>query len=214
MLAGDDARLARRQRHEQTMKETRLQRTVSKYWKQAALLAGVALLVTAVAVTQQSGIIASKECPGHWHASFQVVVDDEIVNMASTSAQNAEAPGFHMHGNDNLLHTHPSAPRCIPLGDALASLNVDVSSKAIDVGFLPGADRSTVEGSHEVGSGKELAIYYEPWQGEWQKVSTSFLKEQIPNGARLLVTYGPLDDETIARQQASVPEIPDNYKPQ
>ena len=213
MLAGDDARAARRERHKATANQDRFKQLAQRYWKHAVFFTALALLVSAIAVTQTTGI-GQKDCPGHWHASFQVYVDDEIVNMAPTSAQNPDAPGFHMHGNDNLMHTHPAAPRCIPLDDALASLNIDASSRGIDIGPLPGADRSSTQGDHTTGEDKELAIYHQPWQGEWRQVSTSFLKEQIGNGDRLLITYGALDDETIARQQAAVPEIPDNDRPQ
>lgn len=212
MLAGDDARAARRTRHQESMRQDRLQRLAKQYWKPTVVVLGIGLFITAVAVTQISGV-GQKDCPGHWHATFQVYVDETPVMMAPTSADNAPAPGFHMHANDNILHTHPAAPRCVELRDALSSLNIDVAEDALDIAPLSGADRSTVQGIHRADGQRELAIYHQPFEGEWRKASLSLLREQIGNGDKVLITIGTLDEVTIQAQQESVPDLPPQYQP-
>ncbi len=169
---------------------------------------------------QATGAIeAGEECPGHWHAGYAVFIDDQRLSFnpgldaAWGDANTSPASGFHIHGDDGILHAHPGAERCIPLGEMMEKLDVDVFQDRVEVGAP-----HRITGTFETNDTHEFVVYHRPWGDDaWTRVANvpNLLDEQPADGDQILFTYVEKgDDATVTQQQEATPSLRGgNYEP-
>ncbi len=205
-----DARDRRRQHHEQANKFD-LMATLKKF------------MIPIIIVAIWGSVVAfqfapEKECPGHWHAGYAVFVDGQEVPFnpnagvyhpsANPDGQQwgdagaSPGSGFHIHGDDGLLHMHPATTRCIESEDIFKKLDVKVAASTLTLD-APHA----LAGTYTTNDTHEVAVYHRAWNGDWDRVNKvgSFMKDQLGNGDQILITYIMKGDTaTLQAQQDAV----------
>jgi len=165
-------------------------------------------VLVAVGILALAGVVGflalnadRRDCPGHWHATFAVYIDDERLPFPqppySMDREGGEMPmSLHMHRpNQELLHFEPSSPRCVGVGPALRS---------IDVRLEPGELR--LEGAHSAGpmggtyrddGNRTLRVFIEGDEGLQERPVRDVLGYQLRDGEKLLVAYGSYTQDEV-----------------
>lgn len=224
-----------------TQREKRLQRHKAESRKdrpkQVAKTYGIWLLVLLVvggagyALYQFAG--NGPDCPGHWHATFEVYVpgpngQPQRIDMASPRAPNGAAyydlnsggAGFGLE-----VHMHQSGPEagdaaqqpaqwhfekdtvCVGVKTALHAVEIDASATGL---HIYGA-HAQVHQDHDwtVNATNQLRYFTQTLQNgtwTWQEKTWDQVKSyQLPDGSSLLVAFGNYTPEQIKAMQAHVP---------
>lgn len=206
-----DARERRRQRA-QAEKRTDVMAGVKRL--RVPIIIGVVwALVVAYNVAAAEGIIetGADDCPGHWHVGFSVWVEEQKLSFPPTGpggdAAASPGAGFHLHGDDGIMHYHPGRERCMDLEGPLAKLGVEASGSSL-----------VVRGqTYEENETHQVVVYHQPWGGEWKEVKSvgSFLDKQPGNGDRVMIAF-MTEDSTVGvpQRQAQTADLTGgNYEP-
>lgn len=216
-----DARERRRQRHEQTAPKASVGKTLKTY-RVPIVIVVIWAAIVGFNVAQAEGAIGSigPDCPGHWHATFDIFVDGQHVAFVDNPAYRITGEGgtlpleTHMHrGQDRVWHFEPSVERCIDLGDAAARVDVTWTSDSLS---LSGSyhDSRGWGGTHSDGDNGTLQFWVHGWNGEWKQVTGPQLADkQAPDGEQVLILFGDLDAATVQQLQAAATPIPSNLQP-
>jgi len=203
---GQDARERRRQQHKPTRRVTQPV-NLRKLVVPAIVILGVGALATAMIL-----IDPGEDCPGHWHSTFQVWVDDEIVtSYTGYSLENGNLPtAMHMHRGSSTqyeIHWEPPVKRCAEFDDFFRLVDTSVSKDRLT---LDGLHEDTPWGGTHVAEGNAtLTFYHKPADGRWRAISASSFNDRQPqDGERMLVLFGDYTDERIREIQDGVPYPP------
>ena len=161
-------------------------------------------------------------CPGHWHATFHIVLDSHQVSFADPEFYlegNRTMPiATHLHkGNDYEWHFEPNPARCIPLWDANRRVAVAWNDTGLTLWGahahipLAGTDR-TQGGSYIANASHALQFFLRHPDQDWQATTGLALAgAQLQDGDRVLVLYGNYSDDQVTLFEASVP-LASNYQ--
>ena len=180
-------------------------KAVSKSARPAIIGSLVIILATAGADT---GVLLTQDeaprCPSHWHPAFFVVVNGQRVPFTNPAFYQLQGSvPMHVHDDSGIIHVEPFTNRCIPMEDLLTKLAMDLSSERLTLGPEHGA----LAGTYAVDANHPIQAFVMPYKGEWKPYSPGAFDDYEPGaGDRLLLTYGALDESTVASQQDQVPE--------
>lgn len=157
-------------------------------------------------------------CPGHWHAAVTFFVHDLRVAFTDNPDYVLEGGTMplrtHMHqGGESLWHFEPPETECIPLREALASVDVTLQPDRL---VLAGDYHRQAEwgGTHEPRGDQSLRAWMRPFEGEWEPAEVAGLVAgQVPDGAQVLVAFGAHDEADVARMQGEATQVPANLRP-
>ncbi|MHB1260193.1 MAG: hypothetical protein ACYC2H_00610 [Thermoplasmatota archaeon] len=167
--------------------------------RKAALPVGLVLLVSSIAFGFYWTATHKPDCPGHWHATYQVFDEGEQLSFQHSR--------FDMRSMSMRTHIHQPKDYLMHLEAGCA----DVSEFFDDMGM--DLKRSSFELDKELHDGKTLAnegnltlrFFVASSNGTWQE-RPDLPSYQPRDGDRFLITYGNYTPEEIARQQAAVPQ--------
>ena len=203
MTDANDARERRRQRAEANrsgpgagaaLKRFRVPLVIVLLWG-----AGVAIAVTTAD--------ANQDCPGHWHSSMSVFVEGDRVlftpNPSYTLEGGTMPMSTHMHrGSESLWHFEPTKRECIPLGDALKRVEMDIGPGRLE---LSGDyhQQSGWGGTHTDNGTHSVQAWIKEWEGDWEAISIKKLDAmQVPDGAEVIIAYGDANETALATLQS------------
>jgi hypothetical protein len=107
--------------------------------------------------------------------------------------------GMHFHQpDDDTIHAEGRSNR-LRLGTLLAGLGGEIADDKL---VIP--DSQKMAGTYASNDTTRLRVFVMPDGAEWSEVSDSFADVSFEDRMRILVTYGDLTSEEIAREQASV----------
>ncbi len=168
--------------------------------------AGGAIGLTVVQAQQED-----PACPGndyrHYHPGFLLMVNGTRVPLTDPSFyQFSGSVPFHIHADDGILHIEPgSAKSCVETSQVLRKLAMDITPGRLVLGPEHGANAGTYADDPE--QGLAFKAYHKTYFGEWEEISPNRLNNRILHpGEQVLLTYGALDEETLAAQKEQVPE--------
>jgi len=172
----------------------------------AAVLTVVGLAVGGLVLLSQSG----PDCPDHWHASFGLFIDGRHVRFTHPEFLSPPRGSHdaHLHGDDGVLHYHPTPRRCVALDEMMGIVGVEPSDGRLVLAPTHGADGGTYEPS----GNRTLRYFHQPYGQAWREVEWSDMRrDQLGNGDKWLMHYGP--DALVAGEQAQVADLPPEYRP-
>ncbi len=193
----------RAQRSAAQKKKNMPKEVVQKYWKPALIILVLIGGVTAIVAYQMN----KPDCPGHWHSTFQVYVDDERISYSHPAFDlSGDTPmSSHLHQpNDNMWHFEPNPKECIGFAVPLGHVDTKVSSGKL---VLSGHHDSLGQaGTYTNEGNRTLQIFHAPDGENWQSISSGKLnKRQLLDGERVLILFGNYTEERIAQLQDAVP---------
>ncbi|HUR62620.1 MAG TPA: hypothetical protein VM286_09690 [Candidatus Thermoplasmatota archaeon] len=231
-MSDDDLsqREKRMQRHKQTVRKD-LPKTVAKTY-------GIWLLVLLVLGAAGYAIYKSstndEECPGHWHATFNVFVPgpdgqpkkvDMSTPVASNGAHYYDLSGgagmgydVHMHqsgpeagaldARPAQLHFEPVDNSCVSVKSALHAVEIDADASTLKL--FGGHQQVQQDHTWTANGTAGLHYYLEAKDGgnwTWSERSWDSLKgHQMQDGESLLVVFGNYPEATVRQLQAQVPD--------
>lgn len=138
------------------------------------------------------------ECPGHWHATYQV--------FDNGTALDFQHPRFDMRSMSMRTHIHQPKDYLMHLEGGCANVSEffqDMGMRLRQTSFR--LDEQLHEGMTLANEGNmTLHFYVAPSNGTWQEVP-DLPSYQPRDGDRILISYGNPSTDEIARQQATVP---------
>ncbi len=202
-----DVRERRRQHHQ----ETKRKEVPTDLARKAILPAIIILIVAGIGAGMYFTAKSAGECPGHWHATYNVYVDDDRMSYQhrqyNLGAGGATPMSYHLHQpNDYMIHFEPPTGGCIEFRTFLAVVDTKLTSTTL-----------TLDGAHadlnqagvyepEDGSNRTLHLYHAPNGDDWKEISASALnKRQLLDGERVLIAFGNYSEARIEQMQAAVP---------
>lgn len=153
----------------------------------------------AIAVTTSD---ANQDCPGHWHSTMSVFVEDQRVLFTPNPAYTLEGGTMpmktHMHqGSESLWHFEPTKRECIPLRDALKRVDMDIAPGKLELSGDYHQARGW-GGTHTDNETHSVQAWMKPWEGEWEPVTLKKLDAmQVPDGAEVIIAYGQTNETTV-----------------
>lgn len=173
----------------------------------------ILLLLAAVATGFYFTSKGQGECPGHWHATFDVRVQQDDNTTKQISFRDPEfdlSSGktpfrAHMHQGDGKNQWHfEQGGQCVGVEEAFDYIDVELSTKSIT--FDGVHERLGQAGTYEEDGDRVLRAFVESPAGEWREKSIkSILDYQLKDGEKLLVTYGAFTDAQVQQFQDAVP---------
>ncbi len=146
------------------------------------------------------------ECPGHWHATFHVYVDDDRISYGAYNLENQRTPlSHHLHsGDDAKVHFEPPTGGCIGFSEFLSKVDTRVTSDSLR---LDGIHEDMRQGGTFTSDGnRTLHIFHAPDGDNWKSISASALnKRQLLDGERVLIAFGEYSEAQIEMMQNAVP---------
>lgn len=176
----------------------------------------IIILLAAVAVGFYATSKNQEECPGHWHATFAVYVQQDD---GSGQAMSFRHPAFdlngpqaqtpfraHMHQGDGINQWHfEQGGQCVGVKEAFDY--IDVELRADSITFEGKHAELGQAGSYEESGNRTLHAYIESPSGEWREKSMrSVLGYQLKDGEKLLVTYGAFTDVQLQQFKDAMPD--------
>jgi hypothetical protein len=164
-------------------------------------------------------------CPGHWHASFTVVVDGERVDFTHPGFQfeGAGQPGLnnnmplssHIHrGDDYEWHFEPNPSRCQGFGQVTQFVGMHLERDRLTLGghhaSIPLGDTGRMQGGEYVVEGNKTLRAFHQVDGEaWKEIGIGdLLDRQLRDGERILIMYGDHTPEQVRQFKDSAPAPP------
>ena len=192
----------------------------------ASLVKALPLLIAGALITIVGGgfaytVWAQGRCPGHWHATFVVYVDDHRVSFNDPEFYlegNPRMPiSSHVHsGRDFVFHFEPNPSKCVLLGDSTKYVGMTWTDNALS---LVG-DHNNIQlegtthnqgGTYAADANHTLAFFHKLAGESWEQTTGSELNgRQLRDGEKVLVLYGNYSADRIAKIEAGVP-IPPEY---
>lgn len=159
-------------------------------------------LATAMAVNASQ----TQDCPGHWHSTMDVYVNGDRVtfNDPKYDLNGARANGgsmslaAHMHQPDDAMwHWEPVGADCIPLGDVLDVIDMELTSSKL---VLDGAHEKYGDaGTFTENETHKLSAWHRIGEGDWEEISIrKILDRQAQPDERQLIVFGNETEEQMA----------------
>lgn len=147
------------------------------------------------------------QCPGHWHASFVVVIDGEPVPYTQYNLENQRTPfESHLHRGEGgtQIHFEPSPAKCIDFKDFLSAVDTTITSKKV---VLTGHHGETEwAGTYD---NQTVRAFRDLPDNDWEEVSvSSIMGRQLKDGEKVLFLYGDYTDAEVQQWQGQVPFPP------
>lgn len=217
------------QEREMTVRERRAQHAREQARKDAparlarkAIVPGIIiLLIAAIATGFYFTNKSQGECPGHWHATFDVYVQDENGTFDRISFRD---PQFdlssgktplraHMHQGDGKNQWHfEQGGQCVGVEEAFDYIDVELSTDRITFEGRHAGPILDQAGTYEETGNKTLRAFIESPSGEWREKSVrSILDYQLKDGEALLIVYGAPTDAQLQQFQDAV-AVPDGRR--
>lgn len=172
---------------------------------------GIVILIIAAVVGGMAYTFWKQgQCPGHWHSTFYIVIDDEKVDYRAYDMNNPLPMRYHLHSPDDYTwHFEPPQQECVGFEEPLKAVHTDLNKNSIK---LTG-DRHAATGMADTYTANEThtvkAYHATGWSDDWKPISIKRLNDrQLADGEKALVLYGQYTDEQIAEWQAQVPMPP------
>jgi hypothetical protein len=197
----------RRQQNKSSKSKVSLPRANLKQWAMPAIFM---LLVGGVVTAMVLTSVSAEECPGHWHSTFNVYVDDERISYdhAQYDLGQQTPLSYHLHQpNDALIHFEPPRTECIPMETFLSAVDTTIGEGIIS---FDGNHASLGQaGTYENDGNRTLQFFIAPTGDDWEIIGADELNErQSLDGERMLILFGNYTDERIAQLQGGVPYPP------
>lgn len=157
-------------------------------------------------LSTEAKIPATKICPGHWHSTLSVFVEGERVVFTANPQYTLEGGTMpvrtHMHqGSESRWHFEPAEQECIPLREALATVNVRLESGRLELSGDYHQNQGW-GGVYEGDNERLLRAWIHLRGGDWASLEVAELAAmQVPDGAQVLVAFGAYDEAEVARMQ-------------
>ncbi len=188
-----------RERRAQHLTETQRAGRTGRLARKAIIPAVVLLAGSGIAFGFYWTATHAPDCPGHWHATYQVFDEGEQLSF--------QHPRFDMRSMSMRTHIHQPKDYLMHLEAGCA----DVSEFFDDMGM--DLRQTSFELDEELHEGQKLQnegnltlrFFMAPSNGTWQEMP-GLPSYQPRDGDRFLITYGNLLPEEIARQQQAVPQ--------
>lgn len=162
---------------------------------------GVAAVVVAAIAggVYALSLVPEKPQDVHWHPTWEVFVNDQNVRWAGPrfdmSNMGAE---IHLHQpNDDVIHAEGRSDRVL-LDRLLVRLGGQLTADKL---VIPAP--ASGAGTYEANATHPLRVFAQPPDEEWREIE-DFTGLQLQDRWKILITYGDLTPDQIARQQASV----------
>ncbi|MFA5943438.1 MAG: hypothetical protein WC876_03115 [Candidatus Thermoplasmatota archaeon] len=196
----------------------RQERAAAQRRKALPAKAGKRLLIVAIVVVAIAGVVYAfqqsaetrRECPGHWHATFQIFVEGERVPFPQPPylmAPQGKLPmSLHMHTpSQEILHFEPAQPECLGTKDTFEIVDVDLGATKMTIGD----DHGPLAGSYENDGNKTLRYFVQVRDGEMEETTWSKLGgRQLANGEKLLIAYGQYTEAQIKAMMGGISTPP------
>ena len=162
-------------------------------------------------------------CPGHWHSTYAVYVNDRAVsfdNPEFTIEGNSDEFSLrnHIHtGSPDTWHWEPKPQRCLEFKDAAELIDLELPDE--DTLILSGThDQIQFAGSTDHQGGTyvanathKLTIYHKVVGSPWETLTASELNDRQPrDGERILILFGNYSDDRVSQLQAGL-RVPKEY---
>ena len=235
-MADDEQKMTVRERRAQHAKSSAIKTAPAKLARKAIVPAIVVLIIAAIATGMYFNDKNASKCPGHWHATFDVYVQDgndtkRLSFAANEFDLNGQTPlRAHMHQGDRKNQWHfEQGGLCVGVEEALGYIDVDLSAKTLKVEG-PVHERMGQTGTYRADETHRLVAYvehvsdrqYEERNGgkvivdetlEWREHSiSSILDYQLKDGERILILHGDYTPEQVEQFKAAM-ALPDSGRP-
>ena len=231
---GQDKMTVRERRAQRAKTEAR-KGAPAKVARKMIVPAIVVLVIAAVAAGMYFNERSAGKCPGHWHATFDLILEDGNGTPQRMSFRNGlfdlqyQTPmRAHMHQSDGKNQFHfEQAGTCVGIEEAFGYVDVNLNRNSIE---LDGAHKGmgqdgkyTPEGNKtirafiehvsdrvkEVRGNREVTVSATT---EWRETSLgSVLDYQLKDGERLLILYGEYSDDQVEQYKAAAPKPDTGY---
>ena len=194
-MASDDVRRMRQERAAQNRRKG----LPAKLGKRALVVAIVVVAVGGIAYAVQQNLESRGECPGHWHATFQIFIDGERVAFPQPpyllSPQGKLPMRLHMHSpSQEVLHFEPLQPECMSTKEAFETVDIELGPTVMTVG----PDHGPLAGTYEANATSALRYFVQPRNETMQETTWAQVGgRQLANGEKLLIAYGNYTDAEI-----------------
>lgn len=194
-MASEDVRKMRQER----AAKNRRKGLPAKAGKRALVVVIIIVAIAGIVYAFQQSAETRGNCPGHWHATFQIFVDGERVPFPQPPylmAPQGKLPmSLHMHTpSQEILHYEPPQPDCLGTGDAFETLDIDLGASKLTVG----EDHGPLAGSYENDGNSTLRYFVQMRDGEMEETTWGDLGgRQLKNGEKLLIAYGDYSEDEI-----------------
>ncbi len=198
-----------RERRRQHLQETKRREVPTDLARKAILPGIIILIVAGIGAGMYFTAKSAGECPGHWHSTYNVYVDDDRISYQHR-AYNLGAGGntpmsYHLHQpNDYMIHFEPPTGGCIGFDEFLRVVDTEITSSSLT---LDGAHADLNQAGVYTNEGnRTLHLYHAPNSDDWKEISAKALnKRQLLDGERVLIAFGEYSEARIEQMQAAVP---------
>lgn len=202
--APKDDGLTVRERRAMHAKQQARKDAPAKLARKAIVPAIVILVIAGISAGFYFTAKSQGECPGHWHATFDVYVQQDDGTAKKMSFRhpdfdlNRQTPfRAHMHQGDGKNQFHfEQGGQCVGVQEAFSYVDVDLRSSSITFD----GDHVSLgqDGTYRESGNKTLEVYIASPTGEWRHPSVrSILDYQLKDGESILITYGNFTDAEI-----------------
>jgi hypothetical protein len=236
-MADDEQKMTVRERRAQNAKSNAIKTAPGKIARKAIVPAIVVLVIAAIATGMYFNDKNAAKCPTHWHATFDVYVQD---GNGTAQRLSFAAPQFDLNGQTPLrAHMHQSDRKnqwhfeqgglCVGVEEALSYIDVNLSPGSVKVEG-PVHEAMGQSGTYKADGTHKLVAYVEHVSDrqyeergagkvivsetlEWREQSiSSILDYQLKDGERVLILHGDYTPEQVEQFKAAM-AVPDTGRP-
>ena len=227
----DEDRLTVRERRAQHAKSQARKGAPGKVLRKAIVPAIILLVIAAIATGMYFNDKNAAKCPGHWHATFDVYVQDgnQTRRMSFAAPQfdlNGQTPfRSHMHQADRKNQFHfEQGGLCVGVEEAFGYIDVDINANSLVFDGVHGSLGQ--DGTYRGNETHPLTAWIQHISDrgerdasgrvtsatlEWREHSLRSIQDyQLKDGERLLILHGSYTADEIAAMQAAVAPV-DGY---
>lgn len=220
-----------RERRAQNAKATAIKTAPGKVARKMIVPGIIVLVIAVIATGMYFNDKNASKCPGHWHATFDVYVQEgnETQRISYAAPQfdlNGQTPlRSHMHQSDRKNQFHfEQGGLCVGIEEALGYVDTDVSGSSVKLDGVhgglgqAGTFRGNVTVYIEHVSDRQYALrdgvkVIESETLEWRQHSfRSVADYQLKDGERFLILQGDYTADQVAQFQAAM-ALPDSGRP-
>jgi hypothetical protein len=192
-------------------------------WARHLIIPAIIILVLASVVAMvvyQDRASSRTDCPGHWHTTFNVYVNGQVVDFHQPPFMlQGDRPGggempisMHMHyPDDDILHYEPTVPDCMSVRETFDRLGIGLNRNSMSIESFG----HSVSGDFAPNATHKLRAFYAEYNMQngtfdWEERPwTSFIRMGQPKDlSKILIVYGDETDEEIEAYQARVRNPP------